>query len=57
MAESYGGKYGPTFSAYMEKQNALLKAGKLPKGIKELHLESLGIGWWAILLHYVHCLP
>ncbi|RPB23264.1 serine carboxypeptidase [Terfezia boudieri ATCC MYA-4762] len=42
-AESYGGHYGPVFSAYIEEQNERLAAGKLPPGIKELHLRSLGI--------------
>jgi len=44
VAESYGGHYGPVFSAYIEEQNERLVAGKLPPGTKELHLSSLGIG-------------
>lgn len=43
MAESYGGKYGPTFSAYIEEQNTRIQQGLLPPGTKELHLQSLGI--------------
>lgn len=44
MAESYGGHYGPAFSAYIEEQNERLAAGLLPPETKELHLQSLGIG-------------
>lgn len=44
MAESYGGKYGPTFASYFEQQNARLDQGLLPNNTKKLYLESLGIG-------------
>ena len=43
MAESYGGHYGPEFSAFIEEQNDRIAAGELPPGTKELHLSSLGI--------------
>ncbi|KAF8476863.1 Alpha/Beta hydrolase protein [Kalaharituber pfeilii] len=43
MAESYGGKYGPSFCAYIEEQNARLRNGTHSGSIKELHLRSLGI--------------
>ncbi|KAG0124111.1 carboxypeptidase [Tuber indicum] len=43
-AESYGGKYGPKFSAYFEEQNERRETGQLSKNdTVELHLESLGI--------------
>lgn len=42
--ESYGGKYGPLFAAHFESQNALRRAGKLPKNrTLEIRLASLGI--------------
>lgn len=42
--ESYGGKYGPAFAAYWEKQNALRKNGTIPRnGTLEIRLRSLGI--------------
>ncbi|KAI4279921.1 MAG: hypothetical protein L6R35_005997 [Caloplaca aegaea] len=42
--ESYGGKFGPLFAAHFENQNALRRAGKLPKNrTLEIRLASLGI--------------
>ncbi|KAL8841635.1 MAG: hypothetical protein Q9170_000849 [Blastenia crenularia] len=42
--ESYGGKYGPLFAAHFESQNALRRAGSLPKNkTLEIRLASLGI--------------
>ncbi|KAL9020328.1 MAG: hypothetical protein Q9185_002406 [Variospora sp. 1 TL-2023] len=42
--ESYGGKFGPLFAAHFESQNALRRAGKLPKNkTLEIRLASLGI--------------
>ncbi|KAL9598257.1 MAG: hypothetical protein Q9219_004616 [cf. Caloplaca sp. 3 TL-2023] len=42
--ESYGGKYGPLFATHFESQNALRRAGKLPKDkTLEIRLASLGI--------------
>lgn len=43
VAESYGGHYGPEFSAFIEEQNDRIAVGELPPGTKELHLSSLGI--------------
>ncbi|KAF9045221.1 alpha/beta-hydrolase [Panaeolus papilionaceus] len=40
--ESYGGHYGPTFAAYILKQNAAIAAGSV-SGLK-LNLNVLGIG-------------
>ncbi|KAF2099509.1 alpha/beta-hydrolase [Rhizodiscina lignyota] len=47
--ESYGGHYGPTFSEYIEEQNA-----ELPYGAKEIHMEGvlIGNGWYDPLLQY-----
>ncbi|KAI5777506.1 carboxypeptidase S1 [Geopyxis carbonaria] len=43
-AESYGGKYGPTFFEYFEKQNERRASGELSvDDTVEIHLESLGI--------------
>lgn len=43
-AESYGGKYGPTFFAYFEEQNQKRKDGELSVDeTVEIHVESLGI--------------
>lgn len=43
-AESYGGKYGPAFAAYWEKQNSLRQNGKISKSNSlEIRLVSLGI--------------
>ncbi|GME47819.1 alpha beta-hydrolase [Neofusicoccum parvum] len=43
-AESYGGKYGPTFARLFEEQNAKRENGTLPKpGTVEIKLTSLGI--------------
>jgi len=42
--ESYGGKYGPTFATFWERQNALRRNGSLPKNkTLEIHLTSVGI--------------
>lgn len=41
--ESYGGHYGPTFSAYFESQNALVDAGQ-GQGLLKINLKTLGIG-------------
>ena len=42
--ESYGGKYGPAFAAYWEKQNALRRNGTIPRNkTLEIRLSSLGI--------------
>lgn len=51
VAESYGGHYGPEFSAFIEKQNDRIAAGNLPPGTKELHLSSLGISTIHVLLN------
>ncbi|ORY59274.1 serine carboxypeptidase [Pseudomassariella vexata] len=47
--ESYGGHYGPVFSAYIERQNAL----DIP-GTKQIKLETLlvGNGWFDPIVHY-----
>ncbi|KAI4181163.1 MAG: hypothetical protein L6R41_006788 [Letrouitia leprolyta] len=47
--ESYGGHYGPVFSAYIEEQNAL----NLPN-THEIHLNSvlIGNGWFDPLIQY-----
>ncbi|KAF8542295.1 Alpha/Beta hydrolase protein [Trichophaea hybrida] len=43
-AESYGGKYGPTFFAYFEEQNKRRQSGEIPADkTVEIRLESLGI--------------
>ncbi|KAA8911044.1 serine carboxypeptidase [Sphaerosporella brunnea] len=43
-AESYGGKYGPTFFRHFEKQNQRRESGELPKNeTVGIHLASLGI--------------
>lgn len=43
-AESYGGKYGPTFFEYFDKQNKRRETGELPKNeTVEIKLEALGI--------------
>lgn len=51
--ESYGGHYGPVFNEYIETQNDLIHAGKLP-GAQEIHLESvmIGNGWYSPLIQY-----
>lgn len=42
--ESYGGKYGPAFASYWEKQNALRRNGTIPATkTLEVRLRSLGI--------------
>lgn len=42
--ESYGGKYGPAFARYFERQNALRRNGSLPLNrTLEIRLSSLGI--------------
>ena len=42
--ESYGGKYGPAFASYWEKQNALRRNGTIPATkTLEMRLRSLGI--------------
>lgn len=42
--ESYGGKYGPAFAAYWEKQNALRRNGTIPVNkTLEVRLSSLAI--------------
>ena len=42
--ESFGGKYGPAFAAYWEKQNALRRNGTIPRNkTLEIRLSSLGI--------------
>ena len=43
IAESYGGKYGPSFFEFFEKQNERKKAGEIPKETLEIHLGALGI--------------
>ncbi|KAM4065910.1 serine carboxypeptidase [Hirsutella rhossiliensis] len=40
--ESYGGRYGPSFSAYILEQNARVRKGTL-RGAKTLNLTNLGI--------------
>ena len=47
--ESYGGHYGPTFTEYIEEQNA-----KLPSGAKKISLTTLliGNGWFDPKLQY-----
>ncbi|KAI9811228.1 MAG: hypothetical protein M1827_005560 [Pycnora praestabilis] len=43
-AESYGGKYGPTFAALWQQQNLLRKNGSIPlNSTLEIRLKSLGI--------------
>lgn len=43
-AESYGGKYGPTFARYFETQNQLRSNGSLPRNSTlAVQLESVGI--------------
>ena len=43
-AESYGGKYGPTFAAFWESQNDRRRNGSLPLNTTlEIQLQSLGI--------------
>ena len=43
-AESYGGKYGPTFAALWERQNMLRRNGSIPSNSTlEIRLASLGI--------------
>lgn len=43
-AESYGGKYGPAFASYCEKQNLLRKNNSVARNkTLEIHLTSLGI--------------
>ena len=43
-AESYGGKYGPTFAALWEKQNAARETGEISKdNTLEVHLSSVGV--------------
>lgn len=42
-AESYGGKYGPTFATIWEKQNRLRESGGLPNGTVDINLNSVGI--------------
>jgi hypothetical protein len=43
-AESYGGKYGPTFFRHFEEQNKRRETGRLSKNdTVEIHLKSLGI--------------
>lgn len=43
-AESYGGKYGPTFAALWERQNMLRRNGSVPSNSTlEIRLASLGI--------------
>ncbi|PYH98993.1 alpha/beta-hydrolase [Aspergillus ellipticus CBS 707.79] len=39
--ESYGGRYGPAFTAFFQDQNALIEAGKLDA--HRIHLDTLGI--------------
>ena len=42
--ESYGGKYGPAFAAYWEKQNSLRRNGTIPRNkTLEIRLRSIGI--------------
>ncbi|KAL9114089.1 MAG: hypothetical protein Q9227_001861 [Pyrenula ochraceoflavens] len=42
--ESYGGRYGPTFTSYFAHQNALIRNGTLTgPGLHYLHLDTLGI--------------
>ncbi|KAI9678838.1 MAG: hypothetical protein M1817_005898 [Caeruleum heppii] len=42
--ESYGGKFGPTFAAFWEQQNAARRNGSLPSNSTlEIKLRSLGI--------------
>jgi len=50
---SYGGHYGPVFNEYLEDQNALIKAGKLP-GAHYIKLSTLtiGNGWYDPLVQY-----
>ncbi|KAI1096759.1 carboxypeptidase S1 [Rostrohypoxylon terebratum] len=40
--ESYGGRYGPSFSAFIHNQNARIKQGSLQDG-KVLNLATLGV--------------
>ena len=43
-AESYGGKYGPAFATFWERQNLLRKNGSIPSNkTLEIRLSSLGI--------------
>ncbi|KAK0255716.1 hypothetical protein B0A54_11030 [Friedmanniomyces endolithicus] len=51
--ESYGGHYGPVFNEYLEEQNALIQAGKLP-GAHYIKLSTLliGNGWYDPLIQY-----
>ena len=43
-AESYGGKYGPAFATFCEKQNIMRKNGSVASNkTLEIHLTSLGI--------------
>jgi hypothetical protein len=43
-AESYGGKYGPTFMNYFLKQNEKITNGTISgPGVHYLHLDTLGI--------------
>ncbi|EKG13315.1 Peptidase S10 serine carboxypeptidase [Macrophomina phaseolina MS6] len=43
-AESYGGKYGPTFARFFEEQNAMRENGTISQsGTVEIKLTSLGI--------------
>ncbi|PHH92672.1 hypothetical protein CDD83_6090 [Cordyceps sp. RAO-2017] len=40
--ESYGGRYGPSFAAYIQRQNGRVRDGSLPHA-RPLNLTSLGI--------------
>ncbi|KAJ8130423.1 hypothetical protein O1611_g3205 [Lasiodiplodia mahajangana] len=40
--ESYGGRYGPSFAAYIHEKNSQIQRGSLP-GMVTINLESLGI--------------
>ncbi|KAH0544617.1 hypothetical protein FGG08_001267 [Glutinoglossum americanum] len=43
-AESYGGKYGPSFAAFFEEQNRKIADGRIKQaGAISLHLDTLGI--------------
>ena len=42
-AESYGGKYGPTFATIWKRQNKLRDSGGFLSGTVDINLESVGI--------------
>ncbi|GIK00387.1 hypothetical protein Aspvir_004410 [Aspergillus viridinutans] len=41
--ESYGGRYGPSFTAFFQEQNEKIERGLLPDEYHYIHLDTLGI--------------